>query len=319
MMQKKLKVGITGATGYLGTALTRMFISKGHQVVALVRNSGISEHNGQSNYCEVAGDINNFDALRDLVKQVDVMIHLAAYVGHGSAKDYHRVNVVGTEALCTAITRYNPRCKMINCSSIATLRYPKWFPWVATVYARTKAKADKVVAKYQQLHGLQATTVYPGLIFGPGDTKFVPKVIEAIQQGKLLRISGGEKNAPLIYIDDLCQLFYLATTQKQAIGEHYIGVKPLAVGIHSFFDYLAIRVGKSLPTARFPKWILLPLAIFLEAIFSNFNLKKSPPLTRRVVDILSINLTKNTEQANNSLGWMAKVDYIEGLDNYFES
>lgn len=94
---------------------------------------------------------------------------------------------------------------------------------------------------------MSISSVYPGLIYGPGDRKLIPKVIDYLKANKLVLISGGEQHAPLIYIDDLCELFYLTTIKPQAVGQQFIGVGNNAMGIHQFFGLVADDIGATPP------------------------------------------------------------------------
>lgn len=312
-------IGITGVTGTLGRALKTIFLERGYSVIGLVRSTSQTtraEHG--LGYREVVGDVTKPQSLVDFVRPVDVVIHLAAYVGHGSTSDYDAVNVAGTRNLCQAIVHHNPSCRLVHCSSIAVLRIPRLAPFFATAYARSKAAAGKVVALYQETKGLSATTVYPGLIYGPGDTKFLPTVIRRLKKGGVFLVSGGERHAPLIYVSDLCELFFRAATLNEAIGQHYIGTSGEQAGIHDFFAMIADKVGAEKPTRRLPKSVLAPIAYVMENSFRLFKVRSTPPLSQRVVDVLSINFARHTAEANAKLGWRPRVSTEEGLARYLE-
>lgn len=310
-------IGITGITGTLGQRLAEILQQRGFSVVGLVRPQRAAELADAVDYQIVEGCVTDADSVKQLVSKVDVVVHLAAHVGHGSADDYRKVNVEGVRNICDAIIHCNPFCRLINCSSIATLRIPRLFPMLASIYARSKAQADRVVSQYENNHQLSAATVYPGLIYGPGDTKFLPKVIEGLKKGGLFYVTGGENNAPLIYIDDLCELFYLAAVNPQSAGQRYIGVANNDMGIHDFFNEVASRIDARAPSRTIAKFMVMPLAIMLENLYRMIGSNNAPPLTRRVVDILSINFAKRSETANQQLGWHPGVSPQQGLDEFF--
>lgn len=313
---KKTVVGVTGATGTLGSALVQLFLSRNFAVVCLVRNRKKVKLPETTDLTFIEGDISNKQAVEQFVVGLDACIHLAAHVGHGTIEAYRNVNVIGTQNICDAIVSKNPKCRFVNCSSIAAMRVPKYLTFLATVYARSKHEADEVVKKYQFFHGLMATTVYPGLIYGPGDTKFLPTVIQSLKKEKIFYVSGGEYNAPLIYIDDICELFFLATTRKEALYKHYIGTAGDKIGIHDFFNLIAERVNAKKPSRKINKHLIMPCAILLENIYRLECIQKSPPLSRRVVDILSISFTQQSINENQKIGWRAKVSPREGIDRY---
>ena len=305
-------IGVTGATGLLGRRVVCRFIEQGYHVVSYVRQRDQLMYNPRY-YSEVQGDLADDCQLEDFVRQIDVCIHLAAHVGHGTYRDYRTVNVEGTQLLCELIAKFNPHCRLVYCSSIATLRYPQWFPWLATKYARSKRQAEMLVKEYAKNKNLKAVTIYPGMIYGPGDRKFVPTIISKLKQGKLFLVGGGEKNAPLIHVDDLAELFYLAAIKREAVGQEYIGVKSGDIGIHRFIEMIAEAVNAPRPRLKIPKWLLQPVAMLWEGLYSLVGVKRLPPISRRIVDVLSINFTKNSAEANTRLGWQPKMDVERGL------
>ncbi len=309
------RIGITGITGTLGARLSMLLLSRGHKVVGLVRSQQTDSDN-KFDYEVVLGEIGNKEVLITFVQKVDVIIHLAAHVGEGSKADYYNVNVNGLKNLATTMSEYNPACRLVNCSSIAALRIPGWMPWIASQYARSKAIADRWLSQFSQNYGLPVTTVYPGLIYGPGDQKFVPAVIEYLKASKLVLVSGGERHAPLIYIDDLCELFYLTAIKPQAAGQTFIGVGNNAMGIHRFFNLIAEATGTKPPVKKYRKVLLMPLAIASELIFGFF--KKPSPISRRIVDILSINFKPRSEKANALIGWIPVTSPGRGLARYLD-
>lgn len=305
-------VGITGATGLLGQRVVSRFIEQGYHVVGYVRRRAQLEHDPRC-YSEVQGTLADACQLEAFIKQVDICIHLAAHVGHGRYREYHAVNVEGTQAICETIAKHNPRCRLVYCSSIATLKYSRAFPWLATKYARSKYRAGQVVQAYVKTRHLNVATIYPGMIYGPGDQRFVPTIVKKLKQGKLFFVSGGEKHAPLVHVDDLAELFYLAAIKEQAIGREYIGVKAERIGMHRFIQMIADEVRAPRPRVTLPKWLLQPVAIALEGVFTLVGLERLPPINRRVVDVLSLCFTENTADANALLGWAPRVEVQQGL------
>jgi len=245
------------------------------------------------------------------------VIHLAAHLENGDKKLCRAVNVQGALTVCEAIVSTNPSCRLINCSSIAALRISRLMPFVATEYARSNAKADRIVDDYRMHRGLRVATVYPGLVYGPGDSEFLPKVIENLRQGGFFYVTGGEKNAPIIYIEDLCELFRLAALNQNSCGNRYIGVGRGPMGIHGFFEKIADCIGVAAPKRVLKKAFMMPLAIFVESMYALSRSKKSPPITRRVVDMSSINMTAHTDPANQDIGWVPKTSTQDGLEAFF--
>lgn len=309
-----LRIGITGATGGLGQRLTEMAINKGFFVRCLARENSKIDKLVQLNAEIHFGDIRNVDTLSDFVKDIDVCIHLAAHVGFGTKELYRQVNSVGTNNICHAIVNHNSNCRLIYCSTISVLRLNKSMKFLNTNYAISKYYAEKTVEDYAINKGLKETIIYPGLIYGPYDGNFVPTIIEYIKKGKMIFVSGGERDAPLIYIDDLCELFLLSASREESIGEKYIGVGKLEIGIHEFVNSIAKRKGYPLQSIKIPKAFIFPIALFMDAFYELFRINKSPFISKRSVDVMSINFTRYLKDIPLDLGWRPKISVDEGLN-----
>ena len=316
---KGLKIGITGCSGVLGTRLIQILSLHDADITCLIRESSKIDHIRDLKPGFVYGDITDKNSLADFVRNIDICIHLAAFVGHGSVEDFRRVNVQGTRNLCEAIISDNPDCRLINCSSIAALRIKGKIKLEFTHYAKSKKMADNVVEEMIQEKGLKAVTIYPGLIYGPYDIKFIPTLIKNLENNKIFFLTGGEKDSPLIYIDDLCDLFLKVIVNKETVGRKYIGVGPGELGIHDVFKAIAKKLSLPEPTKRYPKFPYLVAAVIMESVYSFFRIKRPPTITRRIVDILSINFeVKRYKNDNKAVGWEPRVNFEQGLNSFIK-
>lgn len=314
---KGLKIGITGSSGVLGTRLVQILSSHGANINCLVRQNSKIDNIKDLNPRITYGDITDKASLGNFVKDLDVCIHLAAMVGHGNLNEYKKVNVSGTRNLCNIIIENNPACRFINCSSITALRVKKGPKQEYTNYAKSKKLADDEVEKIEKEKGLRVTTIYPGLFYGPCDYKFVPTIMKNLKYGKMFFLTGGEKDAPIIYIDDLCYLFIESIVNEKSIGKKYIGIGQGEIGIHEFFKLIARKLSYPEPSKVFPRWLFLTIAIILEYLYTLLSIKKSPLISKRVVDILSINFRKEDYACDNDINWSPKINAEQGLNNFF--
>lgn len=309
---KMIRIGITGGTGLLGNRLVELLSKKNTPITCLTRGSSNIEAI-KDKVKVIKGDLSNLESLEDFVKGQDVIVHLAAQVSRTTKKEYYQSNVLGTENLCKAINRYNPECRLINCSSIAAYRIKGWCKLQFTDYAKSKLAADRVVDSYMKT--IKATTIIPGIIYGAGNNAFISAIIENLEKGKLFFAKGGEKFAPLSYIDDLCDLFIRAIYNEESVGNKYFGIKYSERGIHDFIRIIASKTYNKAPDAVLSKNKLMAKAVFLQFVYSFFKIKKAPTLSIRMVDIMSINYSLSEEQRTNNLGWEPSVDMEEGVDN----
>lgn len=314
---KDLIIGITGSTGYLGSNTVDFFKSKGCVVRCLVRNRASLRDSENVTYVE--GDILEPETLNSFIENLDVCLHLAAFVGSAPWATYRKVNGEGTRNICSKIIELNPACRFVYCSSIAVLKRRKILRFVDTDYARSKYLGQRYAEQARDRSGLKLTIVYSGMIYGANDKRFLPSLIKYLSMRKLILLSGGEKNSPLIYIDDLCELFYRIAMSSSSVNRAYMGVNAEPAGIHDFFTLLAEKTGNPLPYKKLSKAIILIPAMIIEDIWQLLCLPGNPPLARRIADVLSINLNHGKFNYKNNLNWVPEISMDEGLDRALRS
>lgn len=302
-----MKIAVTGGTGFIGRRFVEKAAAQGNQVRCLVRRAGDAPPQGASTVC--VGDITDRASLAAFVDGADAVVHLAAAVGHSTAAHYEAVNVQGTINVCEAMRATNPQGLLLHCSSVAVLRR-HWLTPLNTRYANSKARAEDAVWARARDAALRATVVYAGLAYGPGDKRFFPALLEAARAGRLVKIAGGERWAPLVYIDDLCDLMLHALGEPP--GGRHVGVGPQDVGMHGVLEALAGAVGGELPRRTLPKAPLMAAACVLEGLQPLWPRKRNP-LPRRAVDVLSIQLDPQIARRINGPGWEPKVAFPQGL------
>ena len=309
----ELRIGVTGGTGGLGNKLINLLLKEGAEITCFVRKtSSTKDIEDMVTLCY--GSLTDMASVEKFISNVDVCIHLAAQVSPTTAENYYLSNVVGTENICKSIVKLNPHCRLINCSSIAAYRIKGICKMQFTDYAKSKLAADNIVDYYIKEKGLKATTVIPGMIYGPGKNVFIPTVIENLKNNKLFLVKGGEEFAPLSYIDDLCDLFIKVVKNEESVGQKYFGINYTEKGIHDFIKLIASKISYSAPSKVYNKKVLMFKAITLKLIYSFFNFRGHPKLSIRMVDVLSINYQLTLEQRTNNIGWIPTVSMETGID-----
>ena len=309
-----MKIGITGCTGGLGSKLVELLAEKGFRITAFVRKASNTDNLKKLDIEFIYGDISDPESLADFIIGIDICYHIAATVGKATKKHYYETNVIGTKNICDAIVNNNPSCRLIYCSSIAIFRIKFFNRFIYSDYTISKYNAGRVVDDYMRNKNLKATVIYPGYMYGPNDRNFMPLITGLLENGLKFLVSGGEENAPIVYIDDLCELFYRAGINTIAIGKKYIGVKSLDIGVHDFVKCIAERLDYPYPEKKYPRIPMVAITVVLEALYKLFRIKSNPPLTMRVVGFLSYNFKMNNDLALRELGWQPQTMVPEGLD-----
>ena len=203
------RVLVTGAHGFVGRHLVSALVARGDEVLALDIGG---DPNPDATF--VKGDITDRDGLIEAFDGVDLVFHNASVVHtRTTAEDFVRkVNIGGTDNVLAACRAAGvERLVYVSSASVVyegtdiengdeTLPYAKVFH---APYAETKRIAEERVLKANDAE-LATCAIRPHVIFGPGDTRFIPKVLEQAEKGKLrFMVGSGEKLSDFTYIDNL--------------------------------------------------------------------------------------------------------------------
>ncbi|MBI1731825.1 MAG: NAD(P)-dependent oxidoreductase [Gammaproteobacteria bacterium] len=185
-------VALTGATGFLGTAIRKALVERAWQVRALTRKDQPEE----PGVTWRVGDIGDAAVLRALIRGVDAVIHCAGTVRGSSQAGFDRVNVSGTAAVLTAIRDDAPNARLLFISSLAA-RAPD-LSW----YAASKAAAEGLIQA--QSPALGWTILRPTAIYGPGDREMRP-LFKCLLHGFVPSLQPRCGRFSLLHIDDLVE------------------------------------------------------------------------------------------------------------------
>ncbi|MCC7124424.1 MAG: NAD-dependent epimerase/dehydratase family protein [Acidobacteria bacterium] len=313
---------VTGATGFLGSEITKQLITRGHQVVALVRDParatllralGVSVHEG---------DITQRDSLRAPMTGVDGVFHCAAWykVGEPSRLAY-ATNVLGTRHVLETM-RDLGIARGVYTSTVAvfsdtrgevpdeTYRYDG--PHLSH-YDRTKWQAHYQVAQPMIAEGLPLVIVMPGLVYGPGDTSGMrTALVDLLRQ----RLPFTPRRTAFCWghVEDTAR-GHIEAMERGVPGEAYIIAGPR----HTFeeaFDTVA-----SLAKVRRP--LLHPGPRAMRAVARVTSLAEwlvdlPPALTPEALRVMAgTTYFGSSEKAKAALGFRARP-LVEGMDQTLE-
>lgn len=236
------EVLVTGATGLLGSTLTRRLVASDENVRILRRASSRLDLIADfSHRCEhVIGDLNDIPSLTRAVDGVEVVYHAAARVSLGGRREREhlmRVNVDGTAALVNASIRAGIR-RFVHTSSMAAFGRSDRPDGVITEDAewyRSKANSAYARSKYLselEIHrgiaeGLDAVIVNPSLIFGVGyGGENTMRLVERVQRERLPAIPTGGTN--VVDVLDVADGMVLAMRHGETGERYFLGSENLA-------------------------------------------------------------------------------------------
>ncbi len=318
-----MKVLVTGASGFLGSHLIDALINQGYQVKALVRKTVNPNLLNKPGLELCHGDITDKNILSCAVKDSIIVYHCAAKVSDwGSAKPFFKVNVEGTENLLKASLREKVE-RFVHVSSLTVLDISKnhWLsdeghPYPEKYfesYTKTKVLAEKLVMRYYREEGLPVVIVRPSVIWGPGDTTILPRLISLLKSGKFFFIGKGNQKINLSYISNAVDALLLAGTGKKAVGQIYNIADDEQITFNGFIKELASLLNIDPPVKSIPFPLAYLIASFLELWAKAARSKTPPLLTRYGVYLASSQAVFDTSKAKNELGYQPRVSFEEGL------
>jgi nucleoside-diphosphate-sugar epimerase len=306
-----MRIAVTGATGFLGSAIARDAAARGLEVVALHRR-GPPEDRAGATWQPIDSWLQGGD-------RFDAVVHSAALRHrHGVAgDDYLRVNVELTEGVMARAERSGAH--LVHVSSISVYGWPprsrlpidESFPFAPIgPYGASKVATEELVMRGR----VPWTIVQPSITYGPGDTNgMIDKMMRMISRHAFVVPGLGRTRVQLVYIDDLARLAVDAAV-KRPPSERFICTyrDPIRVGD------LVRRIGRAVhghvaplgpPTA-----LLRVAARGLEALEGiGFFSGREPPLTREKLATISVDRAYRIDKMRALLGAEPEVGYEDGL------
>jgi nucleoside-diphosphate-sugar epimerase len=251
-----MKYLVTGATGFVGGYVVRQLVAAGHVVNAVVRSPAKATGLKASGVTLFPGDITDKDSLRESMRGVDGLFHIAGWVKIGvrDQGDAERINVTGTRNV-RGVMRDLGLPKGVYTSTLAvfsdthgrkpdeTYRYQG--PHISE-YDRTKAAAHDIAKGFIR-DGLPLVIVQPGIIYGPGDTSSLRRALLPYLAGKLPMIPSGTTFC-WGYVEDVARGHILAM-EKGKPAEAYIIAGPCH-RVTEFFEMAEAITGVKAPRMR---------------------------------------------------------------------
>jgi len=311
---------VTGATGFVGSAVLRALVARGERVRVLVRPSS-PRNNLAGVECDVVeGDMIHALGMEQALRGVQRLYHVAAdyRLWARDPEELRRVNVQGARAVMEAALSARVE-RIVYTSSVATLRAadastvvdetaPLSEAEAIGAYKQSKVAAERLVERLVAERGLPAVIVSPSTPIGPRDIKPTPTgrmVLEAAQ-GKIPAFVDTGLN--LVHVDDVAE-GHLAAMERGRIGERYI-LGGQDVTLREMLTEIAEMTGRKPPTLALPRAPLYPLAFAAEAIASVTG--KEPMLTRDALKMASHHMFFSSARAESELGYRARP-YAEAL------
>ena len=272
------QVLVTGASGFVGSAIATTLRARGHQLRVLVRRSSPRANLAREDItCE--GDLRDRASLACALKGVRFLFHAAAdyRLWARDPEEITRTNVEGTRLIMEEALRAGIE-RIVYTSSVATLRLADGR--LATesdtlseetaigAYKRSKVAAERLVETMVRRDGLPAVIVNPSTPIGPRDVRPTPtgRIIIEAASGRMPGFVDTGLN--LVHVDDVAA-GHLAALLRGRIGERYI-LGGENVSLADMLADIALIVGRHPPKLRIPRAMVFPVAYAAE-FFAAFS------------------------------------------------
>jgi dihydroflavonol-4-reductase len=301
---------VTGATGFIGSAVARTLLARGHRLRLLVRPGGDRRNLAGLDAELVEGDLTRPEGFATALAGCGALFHLAAdyrlWVPDPAAM--LRTNVAGTRALLLAARDAGVE-RIVYCSSVAALGLtgtdqpadettPVSEAAVIGVYKRSKYLAEQAVLALAQ-EGVPVVIVNPAAPVGPRDIKPTPtgRTIADAAAGRIPAFVDTGLN--VVHVDDVAEGHALAL-ERGRIGERYIlGGENLTLA--SLLALVAEAAGRRAPTIRLPHGLIWPLAVAAEG-FARLT-GRTPIVTRDMLAMARKKMFFSSAKAQRELGY----------------
>ena len=209
------RVIVTGASGFIGAAVTQRLLQAGATVHALYRRTPPGVAAGAIwRQCDLEQEdtvLRTFDAVRP-----DVVIHLASHVSGGRdlalVGPTLRSNLLSTVNVLTAASRVGSRRVVLTGSMEEPVPASEW-PVPCSPYAAAKFAASAYGRLFYQLYRTPVVMLRLFMVYGPGQrdrTKLVPYTVTSLLNGTAPRLSNGRRNIDWVYVDDVVEAYLRA-------------------------------------------------------------------------------------------------------------
>ena len=229
---------ITGADGFIGSRLTEILVNQGYKVKALSQynsfnNWGWLEDVNCKDQIEVlTGDIRDPHYCKYIIKDVDIVFHLAALIAipcsYVAPDSYVDTNIKGTLNICQA-AKEDGNVRVIHTSTSEVYGTAQYVPidenhplQPQSPYSATKIAADAMAMSFYNAFNLPVTIARPFNTYGPRQSAraVIPTIITQIANGvKEIKLGDVTPTRDFNYVDDTCRGFIALAECDGSIGQ----------------------------------------------------------------------------------------------------
>ena len=314
-----MKVLVTGATGFLGGALTKALVDQGHDVRVMARMTSkvdaLQDLPVEIRY----GCLESSSCLDGLLDGVEIIYNCAAATADwGRWQAFYDANVLGVKNLMEASVRDRALTRIVHLSSTCVYGYPtrvcdesQPIKDIGLPFNRSKVEGERILWDYIR-QGLPITILRPSNLFGPRSASVIDWANQLIHD-ELMWIDGGKSAAGLMYVGNAVDAIIKASQSPATLGQAYNLRDESRENWREFGVALASGLGTGVPTLNLPNQVVTVLMYVFEIFYRMLRTEKRPVVTRQQVFQFSRDQAYPIEKAQRDFGFHSRVSFSEGM------
>jgi nucleoside-diphosphate-sugar epimerase len=313
------KILVTGGTGFIGSHLTELLLSKGNSVSCLVRDRANLRWLSGLDIDVKTGDCLQQETLVEAVKEASLVVHAAGLTKARRAREYYEVNHIGTRNILEACARYNPGIKKFVLMSSLAAAGPGVDavpvkendpPHPVSDYGRSKLLAEKEALSYKDK--FPVVILRPPAVYGPRDRDMY-ELFRWAHRGLTLEIRGKERFLNFCYVGDLVNAMALALEKQTRSGSIYFVAEEQRYSWSDFRRTLLSTGGVKALTIKIPYSAAYLIGLLSEA-GSLFTSRPALVNRQKVREAEQTYWICDPAAAKKDLGFEAEYPLQRGLD-----
>lgn len=326
-----MKYLVTGANGFLGRYIAEQLLTRGETVRAMVRKDD-PDLRRQGAEIFIA-DVRNADAVNAACVHQEVVIHVASIAGiWGSWRLYHETNTLGAWNVIKACRANQARALVYTSTPSVTFEAedqcginedaPYAKRWLSH-YPHSKKLAEEMVLNANNPQGLRTCALRPHLIWGPGDSHLIPRLLRRARDGSLRRIGNGDNLIDIVYVENAAEAHLRAADalldSASPAGKPYFISQGEPVNCWRWINELISLAGLPPVQKSVPFSLAWLLGASLEGAWRVARIRREPSMTRFLAAQLAMSHYFDISRAREAFGYSPRISISEGMRKLAET
>lgn len=320
--EEQMRYLITGATGCVGSYLADILRGQGRDVVAIAREQSDTAFLRHIGVAIHTGDFRDVSLLREILLDVDAVIHCAGKIGDGTRAEYQTWNVSGLGNLLNA-------CKGQGVSQVILLSslgiYGGGHHHGTTedapvarrfrdAWLESMAKGEQLAWEYYREFEIPLTVFRIGCVYGPRDRHFIPWLLKGLRENLLYYPGGnGQRTFHTIYVGNLVQAILLALERVDSIGKVFNLTDGDYISKRTFVEALAEGMDLPAPTQSKSLWFAEYKALWRDRLHRLIGSNEKPYMSRSKIRLLGYHLDFSIDRAKLELGYLPRFPFSDAM------